>query len=86
MAYTTSGIAFQTVKYTSPTSEDDYYTGTCNFDNPNGVFFECDMRRPVSYYKMFYITDDNVDKNVSVSSTRTWFKNDKITSQRIASS
>ena len=84
MAYTTSGIAFQTTTCTGIDREDDYYTGTCNFDNPNGVFFECDMHRPVSYYKMFYITDDNTEKDVSVLSTRTWFKNDKITLQRTA--
>ena len=84
MAYTTSGIAFQTATYTGIDREDDYYTGTCNFDNPKGVFFECDMHRPVSYYKMYYITDDNEEKDVSVLSTRTWFKNDKITSQRTA--
>ena len=82
MAYTTSGIAFQTATYTGIDREDDYYTGTCNFENPSGVFFECDMRRPVSYYKMYYITNDNEEKNVRVSSTRTWFKNDKITLQR----
>ena len=84
MAYTTSGSAFQTATYTGINRENDYYTGTCNFDNPNGVFFECDMQRPVSYYTMYYITNDNEEKNVSVLSTRTWFKNDKITSQRTA--
>ena len=86
MAYTTSGIAFQTSTYTGIDPEDDYYTGTCNFENPKGVFFECDMQRPVSYYKMYYITDDTSERDVSVSSTRTWFKNDKITLQRIATS
>ena len=86
MAYTTSGIAFQTVTFTGINPEDDYYTGTCNFNNPNGVFFECDMLRPVSYYNMYYITDDNEEKDVSVSSVRTWFKNDKITLRQIDSS
>lgn len=82
MAYTTSGIAFQTITFTSPTSEDDYYTGTCNFDNPKGVFFTSDNGRPITYYEMYYITDDTIDSNVKVSSTRTWFKGNKITLQR----
>ena len=81
MAYTTSGIAFQTATYTGINPEDDYYTGTCNFDNPNGVFFECDMQRPVSYYKMYYITDDKEEKYVRVLYTRTLFKDNKITLQ-----
>lgn len=84
MAYTTSGIAFQTVTFTNPTSEDDYYTGTCNFNNPNGVFFTSDNHRPVTYYKMYYITDDAVERNVEVVSVRKWFKNDKVTLQKTA--
>ena len=84
MAYTTSGIAFQTVTFTGINPEDDYYTGTCNFANPNGVFFTSDNRKPVTYYKMYYITDDTVDSNVEVISIRKWFKNDKVTLQRTA--
>ena len=43
MAYTTSGIAFQTViPYNPIVSDYDNYTGTCNFDNPTGVFFVFD--------------------------------------------
>lgn len=39
MAYTTRGIASQTVIPSNPiVSGYDYYTGTCNFENPNGVF------------------------------------------------
>ena len=86
MAYTTSGTAVQTVKFTGISPVDDYYTGTCNFENNNGVFFERDNQSPVAYYKMYYITNDTSDMNVSVSSTRTWFKGDKITLQRTESS
>ena len=79
MAYTTSGIAFQTVLYTDPTREDDYYTGTCNFANPNGVFFLMDKQKPLALYDMYYITDDKEEKDINVLSVRKWFKNGKIT-------
>ena len=85
MAYTTSGTASQKVTFTGISREDDYYTGICNFENPNGVFFERDNQSPLAYYKMYYITEDTSDMNVSVSSTRTWFKDNKITLQRTES-
>ena len=55
MAYTTSGTASQKVTFTGISREDDYYTGFCNFDNPNGVFFERDNQSPLANYKMYYI-------------------------------
>lgn len=83
MAYTTSGIAFQTVIPHNPIVSDyDNYTGTCNFQNNNGVFFIRDNQKPVSLYEMYYITDDAEDKHIKVSSTRTWFKNGEIYLQR----
>lgn len=82
MAYTTSGIAFQTVTFTSPTRQYDNYTGTCNFDNPNGVFFLMDKQNPLTLYDMYYITNDTTNNHINVLSTRTWFKNGEIKLQR----
>ena len=84
MAYTTSGTAFQKVTFTG-SGQNEYYTGTCNFENPNGVFFLRDNQSPVAYYKMYYITSDASDMNVSVSTTRTWYEGNKITLQRTES-
>ena len=83
MAYTTSGIAFQTVIPSNPIVSDyDNYTGTCNFENHNGVFFTRDNQKPVSLYEMHYITDDTEDNHINVLSTLTWFKNGEIDTQR----
>ena len=82
MAYTTRGIASQTVIPSNPiVSGYDYYTGTCNFENPNGVFFIKQDLEPLDLYTMYYITDDIEDKKIYVSSTRTWLKNNEIDSQ-----
>ena len=87
MAYTTSGIAFQTVIPSNPIVSDyDNYTGTCNFENHNGVFFIRDNQKPVAQYNMYYITDDTVAKQINVLSTRTWFKNGEIKLQRTETS
>ena len=87
MAYTTSGIAFQTViPYNPIVSDYDNYTGTCNFENQNGVFFVRDNQKPVALYTMYYITDDTEAKKINVLSTRTWFKNGEIDLQRTDSS
>ena len=87
MAYTTSGIAFQTVIPHNPIVSDyDNYTGTCNFENHNGVFFIRDNQKPVALYNMYYITDDTEAKQINVLSTLTWFKNGEIDSQRTDSS
>lgn len=83
MAYTTAGIAFQILVFSGINREDDSYTGTCNFENPNGVFFIKKNQEPLDLYEMYYITDDTEDKKRHVSSTRTWFKNGEITLQRI---
>lgn len=84
MAYTTSGIAFQTViPYNPIVSDYDNYTGTCNFNNPAGVFFVSDKHTPHTMYEMCYITNDTEDKHKKVTSTRTWFKNGEIDTQRI---
>lgn len=83
MAYTTAGIAFQILVFSGINREDDSYTGTCNFENPNGVFFIKENQEPLDLYEMYYITDDTEDKKRHVSSTRTWFKNGEITLQRI---
>lgn len=84
MAYTTSGIAFQTVTYTFTeiNKEFTHYTGTCNFDNNNGVFFIMDKQKSLTLYEMYYITDDTTDNHIKVLSKRTWFKNAEIALQR----
>ena len=81
MAYVIKGNAFQTV---IPYDKSDYdnYTGNCIFENANGVFFESDKGRPVTYYVMYYITDDTEDMNVHVSSKRVWFKNGEVSLER----
>ena len=87
MAYTTKGIAFQTVIPSNPIVSDyDNYTGTCNFENHNGVFFIKDNQKPVAQYNMYYITDDTEAKQIHVLSTRTWFKNGEIDLQRTETS
>lgn len=87
MAYTTSGIAFQTAIPSDPIVSDyDNYTGTCNFENHNGVFFIRYNQKPVALYNMYYITDDTEAKQINVLSTRTWFKNGEIDLQRTESS
>lgn len=83
MAYTTSGIAFQTViPYNPIVSDYDNYTGTCNFENNKGVFFIRDNQTTLSLYEMYYITNDTEAKQINVLSTRTWFKNGEIQLQR----
>lgn len=82
MAYTTEGIAFQTIIFSGDNKEDDNYTGTCHFENHNGVYFIKDNQKPISMYKMYYITDDTEAKQINVLSTRTWFKNGEIDLQR----
>ena len=82
MAYTTSGIAFETITFTGINKEFTHYTGTCNFDNNNGVFFIMDKQKPLTLYEMYYITDDTTDNHIKVLSTRTWFKNTEIALQR----
>lgn len=82
MAYTTSGIAFQTVTFTGINPQYDNYTGTCNFDNHNGVYFVMDKQNPLTLYDMYYITDDTKDNHINVLSTRTWFKKNEIKLQR----
>ena len=87
MPYTTKGIAFQTVIPSDPIVSDyDNYTGTCNFENQNGVFFIRDNQKPVAQYNMYYITDDTESKQIHVLSTRTWFKNGEIDLQRTETS
>lgn len=81
MAYIIKGNAFQTV---TPYDKTDYdnYTGNCIFENANGVFFVSDKNRPVTYYTMYYITDDKEDMNVHVLSKRVWFKNGEVSLER----
>lgn len=81
MAYVIKGNAFQTVTPYDKT-EYDNYTGNCIFENANGVFFVSDKARPVTYYTMYYITDDNEDMNVHVLSKRVWFKNGEVSEER----
>lgn len=77
MAYTTSGIAFQ-----KAVSDNTRFTKKTNFTNPNGVFFVVDTSGTLARYDMFYITNDTVDKGVTVLSEKTWFKNGEIELQR----
>ena len=77
MAYTTTGIAFETILFSGVNKEYDKYTGTCHFENPNGVFFIKENQEPLDFYEMYYITDDTTDKHKNVYSTRTWFKNNE---------
>ena len=86
MAYTTEGIAFQTIIFYGINKEYDNYTGTCHFENPNGVFFIKENQEPLDFYEMYYITDDTTDKHKTVSSTRTWFKNNEKALERIDTS
>lgn len=81
MAYVIKGNAFQTVIPYDKT-EYDNYTGNCIFENANGVFFISDKARPVTYYTMYYITDDTEDMNVHVLSKRVWFKNGEVSEER----
>ena len=67
MAYTTEGIAFQTIIFSGINKEYDNYTGTCHFENPNGVFFIKENQEPLDFYEMYYITDDTEDKKRHVS-------------------
>ena len=83
MAYTTKGIAFQTVIPSNPiVSNYDNYTGTCNFENNNGVFFIKDNQKPVALYNMYYITDDTKAKQINVLTKKKKFKKGEIKSQR----
>lgn len=81
MAYVIKGNAFQTVIPYNKT-EYDNYTGNCIFENAKGVFFVSDKARPVTYYTMYYITDDNEDMNIHVLSKRVWFKNGEVSLER----
>lgn len=81
MAYVIKGNAFQTVTPYDKT-EYDNYTGNCIFENAKGVFFVSDKASPVTYYTMYYITDDNEDMNVHVLSKRVWFKNGEVSEER----
>lgn len=81
MAYVIKGNAFQTmIPYNK--IEFDNYTGDCIFENSNGVFFVSDKASPVTYYTMYYITDDKEDMNVHVLSKRIWFKNGEVSEER----
>ena len=82
MAYTTSGTTTQTTIDNSAFSEWDKYTGICNFENHNGVFFMAMDNPPFTQYTMYYITDDTKDSHISVQTQRTWYKNGKIDFQR----
>ena len=77
MAYTTSGIAFQTV-----VGDNTRFTKKFNFENQNGVFFAVDTTGILARYDMYYITDDTVDRHVTVLSEKTWYENGEITLQR----
>lgn len=81
MAYVIKGNAFQTVTPYNKT-EYDNYTGNCIFENAKGVFFVSDKASPVTYYTMYYITDDNEDMNVHVLSKRVWFKKGEVSEER----
>ena len=83
MAYTKSGMTYQTVINNSASSDWHKYTGICNFANNNGVFFMTDKSSPLETYTMYYITDDIEEAHINVQIQRTWYKkNGEIDYQR----
>lgn len=78
MAYTKSGIIYQTVINDSAGYK---YTGICNFANNNGVFFKIEKSSSLDSYTMYYITDDTHEAAISVQIQQTWYENGEISSQ-----